>query len=123
MKTIGLALLAPIIGTVGQLLLKHVMRNVGPVGFGQLSSPGTIVQQLLFNPLFLLAVLLYVLGFAIWLIVLSKLDLSYAYPILALSYSVVPLFSWLVFGEYVSPLRWFGVAVICAGVTLVGLSR
>jgi drug/metabolite transporter (DMT)-like permease len=123
MKTLFLALSAPIIGTVGQLLLKHVMRNVGPIALAQVSSPWRIVQQLLFNPLFLLAVLLYVLGFVIWLIVLSKLDLSFAYPILAISYSVVPILSWWILGEQVSMLRWIGIVIICAGVTVVGLSR
>jgi drug/metabolite transporter (DMT)-like permease len=123
MKTLFLALSAPIIGTVGQLLLKHVMRHVGPIALAQVSSPWRIVQQLLFNPLFLLAVLLYVLGFVIWLIVLSKLDLSFAYPILAISYSVVPILSWWILGEQVSMLRWIGIVIICAGVTVVGLSR
>jgi drug/metabolite transporter (DMT)-like permease len=123
MNTLLLALSAPLIGTIGQLLLKHVMRDVGPVASAQIMSPLRIIQQLATNPVFLLAVALYALGFVIWLIVLSKLDLSYAYPILALSYSLVPLLSWLVFGEHISPMRWFGIAVICAGVAVVGLSR
>jgi drug/metabolite transporter (DMT)-like permease len=63
------------------------------------------------------------LGFVIWLIVLSKLDLSYAYPILAFSYCIVPLLSWWIFGEQVSPMRWVGILVICAGVAIVGISR
>jgi drug/metabolite transporter (DMT)-like permease len=123
MKTLLLALTAPVIGTIGQLLLKHVMRSVGPVAFGQARAPWRIVQQLAFNPVFLLAVLLYILGFIIWLIVLSKLDLSYAYPILALSYGFVPLLSMWAFGEHISPMRWVGIAIICLGVVVVGLSR
>jgi drug/metabolite transporter (DMT)-like permease len=123
MNTLLLALSAPVIGTIGQLLLKHVMRGVGPIAFAQVSSPWRIGQQLMFNPMFLLAVALYVLGFVIWLIVLSKLDLSYAYPILALSYSLVPLLSWWAFGEHIPPMRWVGIAIICLGVAVVGLSR
>jgi drug/metabolite transporter (DMT)-like permease len=123
MRTLLLALSAPLIGTVGQLLLKHVMQKVGPLTQAQVLSPWRIAQQLVFDPLFLLAVLLYALGFVVWLIVLSKLDLSYAYPILAISYCVVPLLSWWLFGEHVSPLRWIGIVIIGAGVTVVGLSR
>jgi drug/metabolite transporter (DMT)-like permease len=123
MKTILLALSAPVIGTIGQILLKHVMRNVGPIAMAQVVSPWRIIQQLIWNPTFLLAVALYILGFVIWLIVLSKLDLSFAYPILALSYSLVPLLSMWTFGENIPPMRWVGIAIICLGVAVVGLSR
>jgi len=123
MRTLALALSAPAIGTIGQLLLKHVMKSLGPLGAAQLGSLGRICVQLALNPLFLLAVALYVLGFVIWLIVLSKLDLSYAYPILALSYCLVPVISHYLFGEQVSPMRWIGIAIICVGVTVVGLSK
>jgi Membrane transporters of cations and cationic drugs len=122
-RTVLLALSAPAIGTVGQLLLKYVMKGVGPLGLTQLGSPARIIVALLTNPLFLLAAALYALGFVIWLIVLSKMDLSLAYPILALSYFLVPLLSWLLFGEQISVLRWFGIAIICLGVVVVGVSK
>jgi len=123
MKPIFLALSAPAIGTVGQLLLKHVMKGIGPVGAAELSSPAQTAIRLLSNPLFIAAVALYALGFVVWLVVLSKLELSYAYPILALSYCLVPLLSRFFFGEIVSPMRWFGIAIICCGVAVVGISK
>ena len=123
MKPIFLALAAPAIGTIGQLLLKHVMNGIGPLGAAQFYSPIQTVFRLLVNPLFVAAVLLYCVGFVLWLVVLSKLQLSYAYPILALSYCLVPLLSRLIFGEPVSLMRWIGIAIICVGVVLVGLSE
>src|SRR5260370_24909285 len=108
MKPIFLALSAPAIGTVGQLLLKHVMKGIGPVGHAELSSPAPTAIRLLSNPLFIAAVPLYVLGLVVWLVVLSKLELSYAYPILALSYCSVPLLSRFFFSEIVSPIGWLG---------------
>jgi drug/metabolite transporter (DMT)-like permease len=122
-KTVFLALSAPAIGTVGQLLLKYVMKGIGPLGLAELGSPARIIAALLMNPLFLLAAGLYALGFLIWLIVLSKLDLSLAYPILALSYFLVPLLSWLLFGEQISLGRWLGIVIICVGVVVVGTSK
>jgi drug/metabolite transporter (DMT)-like permease len=122
-KTVFLALSAPAIGTVGQLLLKYVMKRIGPLGLAELGSPAVIILALLTNPLFLLAAALYALGFVIWLIVLSKLDLSLAYPILALSYFLVPLLSWLLFGEQISMGRWLGIVIICVGVVVVGTSK
>ena len=123
MKPIVLALSAPAIGTIGQLLLKHVMTGIGPLGAAEISSPSQVILRLLANPLFLVAVVLYGLGFVLWLVVLSKLELSYAYPILALSYCLVPLLSRLIFAEPVSPMRWIGIAIICCGVGVVGLSK
>lgn len=123
MKTILLALSAPAIGTIGQLILKHVMKGIGPVGAAEAGSLGSIGFRLATNPLFLLAVMLYFAGFAIWLVVLSRLELSYAYPILALSYCLVPVLSHHFFGEHVSAMRWTGVGIICLGVIVVGLSK
>lgn len=123
MKTLILAFSAPAIGTVGQLLLKHVMKSVGPIGTVDLASANHIVPRLLGNPLFIAAVALYCLGFLVWLVVLSKLELSYAYPILALSYCMVPLLSHMLFGEQVSLMRWVGIGIICCGVGIVGFSK
>ena len=123
MKAIGLALLAPLIGTLGQLLLKFGMRQVGPVSRSDLSNPVSLLLTVFSNPLILIAIPLYVAGFLLWLIVLSNLDLSYAYPFLALSYILVPLFSWLLLGEQIPLLRWIGIMVICGGLVLVGVAR
>jgi len=118
-----LALSAPLIGTVGQLLLKYVMTDIGPIGMQSSRSPMSIVLRLLSNPLFVAAVALYCIGFVVWLIVLSKLDLSFAYPLLALSYCLVPALSQYYFGEHVSPVRWLGIGIICLGVGVVGVSK
>lgn len=122
-KTLALALSAPVIGTIGQLLLKRVMKGIWPVGAAELGSLGSICLRLAIDPLFLFAVALYALGFVVWLIVLSKLDLSFAYPILALSYCLVPVLSRYMFGEQVSAMRWVGIGIICLGVSVVGLSK
>jgi drug/metabolite transporter (DMT)-like permease len=122
-KTFVLALSAPVIGTAGQLLLKRVMNGIGPVGGAGSRSVGSIVSRLAGDPLFLAAVGLYALGFVIWLVVLSRLSLSYAYPILALSYCLVPFFSRYYFSEQISPMRWLGIAIIFVGVVVVGISK
>jgi drug/metabolite transporter (DMT)-like permease len=123
MSAIALALLATLIATLGQLLLKSGMRQVGPVSFSDLSDPFPLFLTVFTNPLILIAIPLYVAGFLTWLIVLSKLDLSYAYPFLAVTYVLVPLLSWLFLGEQVPSMRWVGIAVICAGLILVGWAK
>ncbi|MFQ5858727.1 MAG: EamA family transporter [Anaerolineae bacterium] len=120
MKPVALALVAPLIGTLGQLLLKIGMRQVGPVSRSDLSKPVSLLLAVFGNPLILIAISLYIGGFLIWLIVLSRLDLSYAYPFLALAYVLVPVLSWLILGENIPAMRWVGIAVICIGLVLVG---
>lgn len=121
-KTAWLAFASPLIGTLGQVLLKHSMRQIGPVTSARLANPWQLAGALLLTPSFLAAAAVYALGFAVWLVILSKLDLSYAYPILALSFFLVPLLSQWFFGEAISPLRWAGIAFILFGVILVSRS-
>ena len=123
MKAIALALLATLIATLGQLLLKSGMRQVGPISRADLSNPLPLLLTVFSNPLILVAIPLYVAGFLTWLIVLSKLDLSYAYLFLAVTYVLVPLLSRLFLGEHVPTMRWIGIAVICMGLILVGRAK
>jgi len=53
------------------------------------------------------------------MIVLSKVELSIAYPMLSMGYVFVLLASWILFSEPVTMIRWLGVMVIMAGVTLI----
>ena len=54
-----------------------------------------------------------------WLVALSRVELSYAYPFISLSYVLVLLASTTLFKEQVSPLRMLGVAAICLGIYVV----
>ena len=54
-----------------------------------------------------------------WLLALSGLNLSYAFPLLSLSYPVVALLASLCLQEQVSSRRWLAIAVICCGVVLI----
>jgi drug/metabolite transporter (DMT)-like permease len=62
---------------------------------------------------------LYGLSAVCWLWVLSRTQLSYAYPILALSFPIVVGLSAFFFSETISPLRWVGVGAIVVGVSLI----
>jgi drug/metabolite transporter (DMT)-like permease len=58
--------------------------------------------------------------FIAYMLVLTWADYSYVQPASSFSYAVVALLSYFLLGEVVSPLRWAGIAVICAGVFIVG---
>ncbi|MBC2425350.1 SMR family transporter, partial [Clostridium beijerinckii] len=64
----------------------------------------------------------YGLSFLLWIKVLSKVELSYAYPMVSLGYVLVMLFSYFIFKENITPLRILGIAFIILGVILVARS-
>ena len=61
----------------------------------------------------------FVLATALWLLGLQKLELSYAYPLVAFGYVLVNILSAVFFHESVNRNRWIAVAVIGLGVMLI----
>ena len=103
----------------GQVSLKIGMNKVGEISSTHLSQPLQTLIMMFSNPNVVLGLGLYVCASLIWLVVLSRVDLSFAYPMMGLSYVVVLLISQFFLKENVVPLRWFGAFVICTGVVLI----
>jgi drug/metabolite transporter (DMT)-like permease len=105
----------------GQTVIKLGMNRpeaAGAAGRGPLA----LVIFILRSPEVLLGLGLYGIGALAWIAVLARLDLSLAYPFLALNFVLIVLAGRVLLGEAVPPLRWLGVAVIFAGVVLVARS-
>jgi len=66
--------------------------------------------------------LTFVISMASHLYVLSKVDLSFAYPFLSLAYVAVALFAWLLFKEELGAYKIAGIAFICIGTVLIAQS-
>jgi len=73
---------------------------------------------ILTNAFVLTGLLLYALGAVVWLAVLSKWDVSKAYPLVGFGFALTVMIGWLI-GEAVTTLRVIGVVLICAGVWVV----
>ena len=118
---IALLLAGICLSVVGELLLKHGMNRFGTLDF----SPATLLPTLFrvfTQPLIILG-FVFVFGASIfWLAVISRVHLSYAYPLLAFGYVVTAFLARLLFNEAISPARWAGIVVICLGVVLVSRS-
>jgi drug/metabolite transporter (DMT)-like permease len=107
-------------GVGGQTAIKLGVRAVAASGLN-FDLMG-IFALILRAPLIILGLALYALGALAWIVVLSRLDLSYAYPFLALNFVLVALVSWLLLGESIPALRWLGIGCICIGILLVARS-
>jgi multidrug transporter EmrE-like cation transporter len=119
MQNIFLVLISVLISVVGQILLKKGMLQVGKFEFSALANILPQFIKAFSNPWVLAGFLFYFLSSLFWIIALSKVDLSVAYPLLSCGYILVLLASWLLFKEPVTAIRWLGVLVIMAGVTLI----
>ena len=112
MKMTLLCLLNTGLMVTGQILFK-----VGSQG-KTLSSISDMVR-LMFSPVVLVALCLYAGTTMLCLYILSKVDISFAYPIQALAFPVVMIVSAFMFHEQIPAMRWIGVAIIFIGVLLV----
>lgn len=113
-----LLLICNVLFTVsGQLLLKQGMIRVGRVD--DVNRVFHKLMQAFTNPFVVAGIATYGFTTMIWLVILSRVKLSVAYPIISLGYVMSILFSWLLFKESVPKIRVIGAAVICVGVYLV----
>ena len=80
------------------------------------------ILPMVFQPYVFFGIMCFGVSSIFWLVVLSRIDLSMAYPLVSVAYVVVAIFSYYVFKENVSLLRWLGIITICFGVFLISRS-
>ncbi len=108
-------------GAVGQLLLKKGMTTLGPLTL-TMDQLFNILWRVGTNPFVIVGLSIYVGGTLFWLMALSRVDLSYAYPFASLSFVIMLIAAWQLFDEDISLLRLIGTCIICVGVFLVSRS-
>ena len=118
-----LLILASIIASVfGQFVLKTGAKQLGTLGVEQAGNGLHHAFVAITNPWIVGGLGCYALGAVTWIVVLTRVPLSWAYPILALNQILILLVAWLFLGETVTAMRWGGALMIVAGVFLVSQS-
>lgn len=115
-------LLAGVVLNAGaQLGLKSATVATGPI---PASADGLWKSALQIGvvPAFWLALAAYGLSVVVWVIGLSRVPVSQAYPMLSLGYVATALLAWWLLGESLSGTRLAGIGVILVGVFLVSRS-
>ena len=108
-----------ILGVFAQISLKKGADSSGITSFKGLKFM-TIVRRYVANRQVRLGAILYGIALLTWIIVLTKLDLSFAYPAISANYFIVALVSKFYFGDYVSWKRWLSIFVIICGIVVLG---
>ena len=125
-KTLSIALIlfTVLTNAAAQIMLKKGMLSFGTLSTGAGGLGGIIgtAFSVVFSPWVFAGLSLFVISMASHLIVLSRVQLSFAYPFLSLAYVVVAVYAFLVFGEDVGPARIAGIALIMAGTVFISMS-
>ena len=107
-----------LLNAMAQLCIKQGMRSVGAFAF-TLDNLVPVGMKVAVNPYVLSGMSCYAVSIVVWLMVLSRVDVSYAYPLLSIGYIVTALAGKALFGEAFGFDRWAGIFVICLGVYLI----
>jgi drug/metabolite transporter (DMT)-like permease len=105
-----------------QILLKKGMTLEGGGGLLATNSPFITMLAAAVKPAVLLGMALYVVAMGSHLVVLSKLDVSVAYPLLSLAYVVVATYAFFILNEPISYERVAGLLFVCVGIWLIAAS-
>jgi len=119
--TFPLLLLGVMLNAGAQLLLKIGMTRIGSFNFS-VDNLIPIGLKVATNFPIITGLTAYVISVIVWLLVLSRVDVSVAYPMLSLGYVVTALVAYFVFGENISLVRMTGIFIILVGVYMVARS-
>ena len=108
--------------TMNQLFLKSTIDSLNFVPTFNLFKLFKFIFQLVLKPRLWLGFIFCTLSLCIWLLVLSKADLSFAFSVDSMHYIFIALAARFVLKEKITSLRWFGTGLITVGIILVSLS-
>ena len=113
-----LVLSGVLLNAIAQLFLK-----AGTNSIGDLFVPGTellkSIFRIVFEPYIIAGLFCYVLSVGIWIVALSKVEVSIAYPMLSIGYVVNAIAAWYLFGEIITVQKMVGIFTIIVGVYIV----
>jgi multidrug transporter EmrE-like cation transporter len=121
LNQLPLILLGVFLNAASQLLLKHGMNRIGYFSFSW-DNLWPISQQIIINPFILTAIACYGFSVIVWMLVLSRSEVSYAYPMLSVGYLIVAVSSYFLFQEALTVTRVAGIIVIIFGVYLLNMN-
>jgi bacterial/archaeal transporter family protein len=121
----NLVMLAVLVITqvLGDIWLSQGMKQFGAITVLTPEGLLNLIGYLLTSPWILLGVSTLTFSMLIYLIAISRLDISYVLPIHAFSYVLNALMAWLILNEHVSGVRWLATILITVGVFIISWSE
>jgi multidrug transporter EmrE-like cation transporter len=117
----GLVLAGVLLNAAAQLLLKAGTNRIGEFAFS-LENLLPVGAKVATNPPILAGLACYAVSVVVWIMALSRVPVSVAYPMLSIGYVVNALAAWALFGESLAMQKLVGIGFIVVGVFLVARS-
>lgn len=119
--------MVPIVASVALVVVAQVVLKIGASSLtaldrASLKRPFSLAWRIVRIPGVVIGLALYAASSLLWIFVLARTPLSYAYPFLGLSYVGVAVVSVAFLKERFSALQWIGLALVVAGVIAVATS-
>ena len=116
-----LILAGVLLNALAQLLLKAGTNAVGHFEFSS-ANLVPVGMKLAFQPYILGGMVCYAVSLVVWIMALSRVEVSIAYPMLSIGYVLNAVAAWYFFGESVTAMRMAGIGIIVVGVYIVARS-
>ncbi len=113
-QVLFLIFLSIVLVSSGQTMMKKGMSEISIGKMSEMLNPEKLIEVFT-TPFVLLGFITYFFALAVWLVALSRADVSFMYPLLSLSYVVTGIFATVFLAETVSAARWVGILIIIAG--------
>ena len=123
LKLILILLVGMLFESTGVILLKKGITHIGEMNGVTAAEVFRVVRAGLTNPQILLGVFFEALFFLCLIILMSKSDISFLWPLTALSFVFATFAAMIFLGETVSAARWFGVILIVIGAAFISYSE
>lgn len=120
LPSFALILTGVLLNAVAQLALKASVRDHGTIELGRGALP--VAMQLAGEPALWAGLACYGVSVIVWILALSRVDVSIAYPMLSIGYVVNAFAAWALFGEALTPMRLLGIGIIVLGVFVLARS-
>jgi len=119
LKAIALVILKDTIESFGDLFFKMGALSTG-INNVNLSNMLEFASRVTSSSWLWVGVIFYLANFFLWIALLSRVDLSIAFPMSSLTYIIVPILAIVFLQEKVHVVRWAGILFIIIGVSLSG---
>ena len=114
----GMILTGVMLNAAAQILMKTGTNAIGYFDFS-VANIVPVGWKLATEPHIIGAMCCYVFGVVIWILALSRVQVSIAYPLLSLGYVVNAVAAWYLFNESFNPAKVIGMGVIILGVVII----
>jgi multidrug transporter EmrE-like cation transporter len=121
LKNIAIILISVLLNASAQVLMRQGMLKIGETAVaGQAFF--RILPVIAANIFLWLAFFCYGISIVLWMIVLSRVEVSFAYAFSSLGFVLVTVLGYIFLKEHISVIRAIGIAIVCAGIILVARS-